>query len=141
MVSIVNQASAWLQFIYTWDLIFDRCESVYIRDRDRLRQIQDYYNTKAHLMKKCIRAWPDCKPLVVRQVIPWLPLCCFCCLSSSKWRRSVCQNRFQYLHSIFFWLIFYYFKKFWEICQFLEWRLLLFLINFNYILKYYGFLK
>ncbi len=30
---------------FSWDLIFDRCESVYIRDRDRLRQIRDYYNT------------------------------------------------------------------------------------------------
>jgi len=32
--------------IYTWELILDRCESVYNRDRDRLRQIRDYYNSK-----------------------------------------------------------------------------------------------
>jgi hypothetical protein len=43
-VSIINQDSAWLGFAYTWDLILDRCESVYNRDGDRLRQIWDYYN-------------------------------------------------------------------------------------------------
>ncbi len=62
MVNIVHQVYTWVWFVYTGDLICDRRKSVYIRDRDRLRQIRDYYNK---IKEKSLFCCAKCKKKIL----------------------------------------------------------------------------
>ncbi len=73
-VIIIHQDSALLGFVYTWDLILDRCEIVYNRDRDRLRRIRDYYNTWTLVPKP----WPHSRTSPVNGPVPGLISFCIC---------------------------------------------------------------